>query len=283
MQPEDIDKLFRDRLEGHAPTPPAYLWNQLEAELQPAKKRPVLWMWAAAASVALLLVSSLLWLYTGPGRISGSTPVATSGPAAQPVAPATPLEKKSSNPAEVQATPPQELASNAPKATAPEEAPAAARRQPADAHEQEPQLAAATPATRRAAPSAKRLATAPASEAVATTKPKAQPERKPAPVDALTEAQPQVAVAALRSATPPAPTGPIVVEVRRSEEPAVASVAAPEPAETNSRVRLGNLLLRQARNAVRGEKVTLGQSVLPETVTVQARVAGHTLTKVIQL
>jgi len=50
-----------------------------------------------------------------------------------------------------------------------------------------------------------------------------------------------------------------------------------------ARRSLGGILLRQARNVVRGDRVSLAETGLPETVTVEAHVAGRTLTKVIQL
>lgn len=65
MKPEEIDKLFGERLKNAAPTPPADLWNRLqekmEAELPQEKevKRGGIFMWvnnyAAAAAVTLLL------------------------------------------------------------------------------------------------------------------------------------------------------------------------------------------------------------------------------------
>ena len=70
------------------------------------------------------------------------------------------------------------------------------------------------------------------------------------------------------------------MEVRRSPPAAVATAAA---APADRQRSLGGILLRQARNAVRGDRVSLAQAGLPETVTVQAHVAGRTLTKVIQL
>ncbi|UOQ64319.1 hypothetical protein [Hymenobacter volaticus] len=122
MQPEDIDKLFRDRLEGHAPVPPAYLWNQLEEELQPAKKRPALWLWAAAAAVLLCFVSGLLWLQLTPTAGVGSAPLATNTKSAhstnQELQPAAQPEKKSAEVAVSQATPSPALASTLPKAAA---------------------------------------------------------------------------------------------------------------------------------------------------------------------
>jgi hypothetical protein len=103
-----------------------------------------------------------------------------------------------------------------------------------------------------------------------------QPER---PLEPVAPASPPLPALALAATPAPAPTGPIEVEVRRSAAPAVATATA-APARQRS---LGGVLLRQARNAVRGERVSLAEAGLPETVTVQAHVAGRTLTKVIQL
>jgi hypothetical protein len=52
----------------------------------------------------------------------------------------------------------------------------------------------------------------------------------------------------------------------------------------SERRRLGGRLLQQAGNLVRGERVSLAEVTgLPENVTVRATVAGHSLTKSIQL
>ncbi|SHM15617.1 hypothetical protein [Hymenobacter psychrotolerans] len=281
MQPEDIDKLFRDRLAEHAPTPPAYLWNQLEEELQPEKKRPVLWLWAAAASVALLLVSGVLWLQLGSSVPSGKGALATASQqkTAQPAAAAQP-EKKSDATTETQATPLQALASTTSKDAA--EAPAPSPSQPQDAHLPARQLAAASVSESRSkrAAASQSLNNAPAPEALAAATPKTQPERISEPVEAPSAPR-QLPATALAAASPAAPTGPIEVEVRRSDaETAVATAA--QQAESGTRPRLGQLL-RLGRSAVRGDRVTLADAGLPETVTVQARVAGRTLTKVIQL
>jgi len=76
--------------------------------------------------------------------------------------------------------------------------------------------------------------------------------------------------------------------VRRGPAPgqavAPASVAATAPAEARRpRLRLGDLL-RQADHLVHGEPVRLAEATgLAETVTVQARLGGRTLSKTIQL
>ncbi|AII53772.1 hypothetical protein [Hymenobacter sp. APR13] len=280
MQPEDIDKLFRERLAEHAPTPPAYLWNQLEEELQPAKKRPVLWMWAAAASVVLLLVSGVLWLQNSGLRPAGSGAVATgSRPTPRPLRattkPATPAENKNEVAAAPQATTPARPASTPSETTASR---APGKQLPQVAATSPRQLAAAVTRSRVVAP-ATRPASQPSPQALVAQVPSPQPERPLEPV--VPASQPSQLPALALAATPaPATTGPIEVEVRRSAAPAVATAAQAAPARQRS---LGGVLLRQARNAVRGERLSLAEAGLPETVTVQAHVAGRTLTKVIQL
>ena len=63
---------------------------------------------------------------------------------------------------------------------------------------------------------------------------------------------------------------------------AAVAAAAAEPAE--GRRRLGGRLLQQAGHLVRGERVSLAEITgLPENLTLQATVAGRSLTKTIQL
>ncbi|MCR5890085.1 hypothetical protein LRS06_20365 [Hymenobacter sp. J193] len=276
MQPEDIDKLFRQRLQGHAPTPPADLWSRLEAELQPEKKkRPMMWVYSMAAAIALLLVVGAGWLLRGPqSPTTGSeTPLAaTQTPASAPASVIeAPAPEVSQEKMIVQATP-----SPAPASTTPEARSAAATRPQASA----PALVAAAsrPARPRSAEASANPATKSSFTDVAVVRqPAAQPER--------TQAQPTPATSTntfVASATPAAssaaPVGPIEVEVRRqAEKPVALAAAAPD-----RRPRLGGIL-RQVRNAVRGDQVSLADAGLPETLTVQARVAGRTLSKTIQL
>ncbi|UYZ64040.1 hypothetical protein [Hymenobacter weizhouensis] len=275
MQPEDIDKLFRDRLDGHATPPPAYLWHDLEAELQPQRRRPVLWLAAAAMALLTLLGGTAWLLLQGPAFGPASQPVAST-PRPQPAGPA---PQKKSQP---QATPAPAAASDA-LATAtttavvpPAKTPApsltsAARTGGAQPTRPRKLARTTTPAEPRPAPAApapEQLALAPA-EARPLPEPSA-PEPTPGAVAALAQT-PAVAPNALA-------TGPIDVEVHPTPNSS-AAVAAPA-----GRPRLGRVL-RQARNAVRGDQVSLREAglALPEKVTVQARLGGRTLTTVIQL
>ncbi|KAA5547881.1 hypothetical protein [Adhaeribacter rhizoryzae] len=60
MELEEIDKLFKNRL-GNLPVPPsADAWMRLQAKMEPPKKERTMWIYYAAASVVILLVSGLL-------------------------------------------------------------------------------------------------------------------------------------------------------------------------------------------------------------------------------
>ena len=78
----------------------------------------------------------------------------------------------------------------------------------------------------------------------------------------------------------------IEVDVRRGGSPpaAVAAAAATGADERPAGRRLLGGLLRQAGHLARGERMSLAEATgLPETLTLQANLGGHTLTRSIQL
>ncbi|MBT9394174.1 hypothetical protein KLP40_13455 [Hymenobacter sp. NST-14] len=288
MQPEDIDQLFRERLAGHAPTPPAFVWAEIEAEIQPAqKRRPV--MWLAAAAVALLtLLGGAWWVLTGSGLNSaGRAELAATAPA-RGAAPASAAEPEAAATAATESTNPtpseKKMLAQATPASAPSSSPSEAI-EAASAQQPAPVVATTTPASAaRSAgvqpdPAAERRPSAPAAPVASVAS-----ANVPASVSSLTSTATSLPTtstpAALsRPASLPTPavalTGPIEVEVRPATE-------APAPVTADRRPGLVSLL-RQAGKVVKGERVSLTEAGLPESVTVQARLAGHTLTKVIQL
>ncbi|TGE18026.1 hypothetical protein [Hymenobacter elongatus] len=286
MQPEDIDKLFRNQLQHHAPTPPAYLWEQLEAEIQPARKRPAMWLYAAAAMVALLIVAGGAWLLHTPAFAPTTGTLATSSPLKpsrnqQPTAVGTPKNPAgtqatadngfSSSPSVAQVASPKKAPSAMP---APAPAVAASKQEPLVAGIISPEPKPARTAHLNSHPT---KATTPASVATlamaaASSAATARPERPAAP-----------AVAAV---VPPLPSaaqaGAIEVEVHRGPEaaPAVAAVDAPQLYESHSHLKN---LFHKAKSAVKEGRVGIPKVDLPETVTVQVNVFNHSATKVIQL
>ncbi|WP_426492073.1 hypothetical protein [Hymenobacter sp. 102] len=265
MHPEDIDKLFREKLADHAPTPPAFIWAEIEAEIRPRKRRPVLWL--AAASVALLTLLGGLWwtLQNGAGPQNGRPELAATTPRRAAASTSSTFSQPQATPTPTVPSSPSEAPATEPTAAVATAAPTV--KTPSEGVQPDPVLVARRPSRPRAS-------TLRQDVAQVTPEP-AAPQQLPATPEPLAPAQALAQAPTELPARTVAATGPIEVEVR----PAAAPAAPVAPARRPRLVAL----LRQARNVVQGEKVSLTAAGLPETVTVQARVAGHTLTKVIQL
>lgn len=308
---ERLDSLFRAGLEGHTSQPRRAVWERLEDEhLHPAprRRRGAAWWQLSAAAVLLLslLAGGLLW-QGGHGARPGDR-LATSRPAAQPVAGTTAGNVQlpamdaataatrandfaSANTlakASVARISPNTLEKNeksfASQATAPGASPSSTP------------IATTTRASRAAtatqAASSHRLprrALDAATGQLASKGGRKSPADQPTPATTVAPATTPAPSPALVAATMTNPSEVVEVEVRRGPAPTqptvvVASVAATEPAASpRRRLRLGGLL-RQADHLVHGEPVSLAEATgLAQTVTVQARLGGRTLSRTIQL
>ena len=311
-----LDELFLKSLATYATPPRRELWERLEDEhLRPRQRRAAAWwpMAMAAAVLILLLAGGAgLWLGFPAGNVGGSevatqknngakttnlkTPLVatapkdasastasdptTSAPISEEVVAANNAPEAAENTVSAsiqknitaQATRSLALASTASKASKLAERPSprhplGSSRQP-DAAAPSPNLVART--------------TTPA-----PVRTSAADEQRPAPVLAATTPTPAPATEIVPARLVPA-AELITVEVRNGEAPArparpVASALAanPEPAEHR---RLGGRLLQMGGHLVRGERVSLAEVTgLPENVTIQATLAGHRVTKSIQL
>jgi hypothetical protein len=305
---ERLDSLFRTGLEGHASQPRRTVWERLEDEhLHPAprRRRVAAWWQLSAAAVLLLalLAGGLLW-QSGRGARPGRQ-LATGRAATQPLAGTTagrpPLPAAET---ETAATPASDIAStNAP-------AKEAIARTSLNTSEKNKKSFASQATAAGASPSSTPIATTTRAGRAATATQAASSHRLPrraldaapdqlassggrkSPADQPTPATPATTPApspALVAATMTNPSEVVEVEVRRGPAPAqpavaLASVAATEPTTSpRRRLRLGGLL-RQADHLVHGEPVSLAEATgLAQTVTVQARLGGRTLSRTIQL
>lgn len=303
---ERLDSLFRTGLGSHASEPRRALWERLEDEHlhpQPRRRRGVVawWQLSAAAMLLLALLAGGLWRggYLGQrpglavrkhgagasgGAVAGSAGPATAAASNQAINNTlstntiAQLEKKSQKKLTSQATATSLAPSSHPIATTTRpRRTATVLRGASSSHLQPRQPDAATgqlATTRRR--------NSPASQLHLPT-PRVAPETPVA-----RETTTPVAVAAVAAA----PAGIIEVDVRRGPEttrPAptapVVAAAAPSPAadQPRRRLRFGGLL-RQADHLVHGEPVSLAEATgLPESLTMQARLGGRTLSKTIQL
>jgi hypothetical protein len=300
---ERLDALFRTGLGSMASQPRRAVWERLEDEhLRPQpRRRPVVawWQLSAAAVLLLTLLAGGLWRggYWQPAgglatQPAGPTP---GGAGHSTPAPATGMASgsQSATPTLAQATTKQHLAQAAISPAKKNQeiisrqatgASASSSSNPI-ATTTRPHRAATVPQAAGSSQPTPRPLDAAAGQ-LATTGRRNSPASQPTP--ALPEApapaeRPGSPVVAMTSAPEV-----IEVEVRRGAAPASPApapvVAAAEPAPARRpRLRLGSLL-RQADHLVHGEPVSLAEATgLAETVTVQARFGGRTLSKTIQL
>ena len=324
-EPNDdrLDHLFRQRLDSHATPPGRAVWERLEDEhLRPRARRAAGWVpMALAAVIALLLVAggASLWsgrsIGNGPGGAVASQQThkaapAVSAPAASSnqsieaeLAPAATATQGAGSPALAtaaapkttgalatqknvltQATRSSELASTAPKANR-----SAAGQSPRRLLSINRQPDAATDNRSQVARTTARPASAPAL-------PTAADEPRPTPQPSTIVLAPKLAPTPeivrnvpVPAATLAAASELITVDVRNGSaapaRPAKTSITAlAEAVVPTERRGLGGRLLQQAGNLARGERVSLAEITgLPENVTLQANLAGRSISKSIRL
>jgi cytoskeletal protein RodZ len=231
MEPEEIDKLFRDKLAGRPALPSPDAWMRLQQKMEPPKKERTMWIYYAAASVVVLLLAGLVYFQNGmaPAGPAVATAPRVTAPS-RPTAPhpiATPEINRQLAPSLAQAPVSSPATSNSP-VTAGALRPAKkrqAQRLPARA----PEAAAPALAASRPAPAAE-------------------------PATATPQTQPAVQPAALASAAPDLK----VVEVVVTRGPGSSSGEDLTLRENLS--RKGHLLkniYKQARNLKNGDPVEL--------------------------
>ena len=311
---EQVDQLYQTHLGRHATPPRRELWERLEDEhLRPRKRRAAAW-WpmAMAAAVALLLLAggAGLWLgYPGSQHSNGTLAtqastqpagskdlvLAPAGPvagetqaaeisAATVAAAGTAPDKGTLNPLQknftTQATALGLLPSSASKAVRLAVRQSAhprrnASRQPDAAAASASLLAQARPLLHPAPTTPLTSRPVPADEpapAVASTTPVMAPNAGAAalPVPALATANSIIAVDVRSGAAPRRPT--------------LASAVAAATARASQQRGLGGRLLHQAGHLLRGERLSLSEvTSLPESLTVEASLAGRRVSKTIQL
>ncbi len=313
---ERVDQLYQNRLGRHATAPRRELWERLEDEhLRPRKRRAAAW-WplAMAATVALLLLAggAGLWLgYPGSQHPNGTLATQTSQPGTRPtgsrgkvVAPAGPVAGISAAAATsaarvvaaaepdkvtsiqqqknftTQATRVPQLPSSASKAGRLAVRQSArlqrnAFRQPDAAAALASQLAQARPTPNPAPTTPLPSRPVPADESapvVASITPAVAPGSGvvPLPAPALATANSIISVDVRSAAAPKRPT--------------LGSAVAAATAGIGQQRGLGGRLLHQAGHLLRGERLSLAEVTgLPESLTVEASLAGRHVSKTIQL
>lgn len=292
MKPEDVDKLFRERLGPSSPTPPADLWNRLqdrmEAEL-PAKeeeKKPRGFMWMSysiAAAITLLLAVGMVFYNVQRGT------VAVDGMAQnQKQVPEQPLiitEPAADQPVVAQATEPVAIPdqteirkkSETP-APAPVKTEAIPRATIAKAEKKPAAVRAVTPTT---APKVASTSPAPASQLVA----KAEQPAIPVPVekDASYNTGEVVPATFASSSSVNMNAQPVEIIIKRT--------VAGQPVEAEEELtgfekkqKLAKNIFKQARNLSNGERVELSElGINADRIALETQIGKQKISKVIQL
>lgn len=304
MRPEDIDKLFKERLLNTSPTPPADLWNRLQDRMQAAaepqeeeetkvvpllrikEKSTFTWLYSSVAAAVSLVLSVGVVFYninTGTPEVSealadkkqtlelNEKPVYTQ-PVPETVAQAEPMTENTSeeNNFTPQATDATPAASNSTEAV---EKPGA--------------IAKAMP---KVVQQPKR------SKAVASKQPKANVQQAGA-TNSTSESAADEAEAIKETAMKPANSvaiakaaanlnaEPVQIIIQRSvsSTPAMAE-AAEAPSGLNKKAKLAKNIFKQVRNLASGENVELSEvGINADKVALNTQIGKQKFSKVINL
>ncbi|WP_266205566.1 hypothetical protein [Pontibacter kalidii] len=303
MKPEDIDKLFKERLGNTSPTPPADLWNRLqarmedegekplalltpEAEQQKSGKQRFMWIYSSvAATLSLLLAVGLVFynINTGTPEINGAITKYDS---------TLPEHRPDVEPIRIPA----------PEATSMEGMMAQKEASEADLPGTEKKL---SPQATDAATSASTLAKEPVKQrAIAKATPKAVQQLHPAnaPVKKAPKEDVQPAIAAnITPGVPAAAVEPVtkpaaVASANLNAEPveiiikrAVATQTSlpqetEQPGSGNSRKALAKNIFKQVRNLASGDGVELEElGIRADRVALETQIGKQKISKVINL
>ena len=277
MSAEDLDKLFRDKLNQKSVAPSNEAWERLQARLQvPAQeeeKRPVMWYYSAAAAITMLVSVGLWTLNQDNNPLQPAGTVATVQQP-KPAAPAAGQPEGEVVPAD----------GNAPFEK--EVQPQATEAQPAASSSQEGLLAKAEPAQHRntvaypSSPAKRNGTTHPTPEERKTT---VRPEPDMMAAAATTTKKAPVAA--------PAQDAPleIIIKLDNKTETALAQASpavADEEADTEDKGagRVLKGILKQVKNLKDCEKVNLSEiGIAKHTFALETRIGNKTISKTIEL
>ncbi|MHA6247871.1 hypothetical protein ACXYMU_08050 [Pontibacter sp. CAU 1760] len=295
MRPEDIDKLFKERLGNTSPTPPADLWNKLQEKMQapapdegakllpfqPAQgdHRKTTWLYSSlAAAVSLVLSVGIVFYNLQTGTPELNEALTKQNPALEleekptPASPETitspateeallaETEKESENKSDLQATVAPVTPSKETKA--PTEALAAVKQKP-------------TPTQPKARKGALAIHTQPAALASTVSgKQNLKPEPRPA-ATATAVAKADVSLSA----------APVEITIIRSAAPGEnAQEVAVASAEPGNKRQLAKNIFKQVRNLATGQEVELSEiGIKADKVALNTQIGNKNYSKVINL
>lgn len=295
MRPEDIDKLFKERLGNTTPTPSGDLWSRLHERIeeempaqQQEKKSGFMWIhYSVAAAIALLLAVGLV-LYTMQHNAPGINSTMAQQEAKeerqpQPTPDFTPkaLEEQAA-PASIAEAATEEKENNLP-AQATEARPAASNSTKALAHTSEP---TAQPETvmKKAGTTLKTSDRTPVrTQAIAANQPTEEPAAAAASGDVV-ELKPVMTSALASAAAPDAMTSaaPVEIIIKRAVAAQTVTTEADEPNGLEKKAQLAKNIFKQMRNLSNGEPVELADlGIRADRIAVETKIGNQKFSKVI--
>ncbi|WP_276495905.1 hypothetical protein [Pontibacter litorisediminis] len=302
MKPEEIDKLFKERLGNTSPTPPGDLWSRLQERMEADQEKPLMvltpeaeqknegkqrFMWiysSVAATLSLLLAVGVVFynIQTGTPEISETiTKYDITLPEGRPAA--------------------EPILIPAPEASTPESM--VAQQEPVEEVLPQTEKKLAPQATEEAT-SASTITKAPIKQsAIAKATPKAAPQQPKAKalLKEATKADAQTAIAAnILPATPATEVAPakesagfananlnaepVEIIIKRAVDSQTA-MAEPSAAPTNGgKKALAKNIFKQVRNLAAGEGVELEElGIRADRVALETQIGKQKLSKVINL
>ncbi|MBC5773415.1 hypothetical protein H8S95_05010 [Pontibacter sp. KCTC 32443] len=286
MEPEEVDKLFKERLGRVAPTPPADLWNRLQERMQEElpqatpqiqpeehqeKRRLGFLYYSIAAAIALLLAVGVVLKLQQPQTITDQT-IASADVTTETI-----------KPAEITLAPEVTTEQSIAAVTTPDEETtiASVTEEPTIVAEQEKAVAKKPVIKpRRKAEQQWVKVEAPQQPAMLAQQKTKPEEPKQEPVQAAM--QTPVAFASANSAEP------VEIIIKRSvSSEVVAMASADEPEETSSfdrKQRLAKNIFKQVKNLSNGEKINLADVGLnADKIALETKIGKQKISKVINL
>jgi cytoskeletal protein RodZ len=288
MKPEDIDKLFKERLGPSSPTPPADLWNRLQDRMEaemPAttekedKRGGFMWLsYSIAAAITLLLAVGIVFFNVQRGTVpvDGDLAQHNAQTAEQPL----PVTDPATDQAVAQATAP--TAETAPVAPAQTES-AAAGTAPV-----KPTVAANTIAkaesraavTKATGPKVEAKVSAPATQLVAKVDKPAIPETVEKGSYYNTG---ETIPATFASNTADMNAQPVEIIIKRAVLVQQAE-EEDEPSGFEKKQKLAKNIFKQVRNFSNGERVELSElGINAERIALETQIGKQKISKVINL
>ncbi|WP_439882922.1 hypothetical protein ACSX1A_07080 [Pontibacter sp. MBLB2868] len=295
MKPEDIDKLFRERVGNTSPTPPSDLWNRLQQRIEEElpqpnviplaaeskeEKKNFMWIYSSvAATLSLLLTVGIVFyniktipeisekIAVAEKPVLQETPVFTA-PASETIAQVEPAQEKISEPqATVDATPASTTTETVAK-------PATIAKATKDVHQNK-----VTKASIAVQPKAY------VQKAIASN----TPTEKPVETATVVATDKPVTANALAGNTAASSANmnaePVEIIIKRSAAPQTALAAAEnEPSGFDKKTRLAKNIFKQVRNLANGEEVELqALGIRADKVALETQIGNKKLSKVINL